>query len=222
MAKRQVVATEDNSPTLYHSGLDAHYHSLHGARQESQHVFVKAGLHQFDYLKRVHLLEVGFGSGLNALLSLAAIRESDQQIYYHGLEKFPLKEEEWRAFREGFSDKWERQKLIEFHQAPWEEKTAINERFTLHKSVIDLSTAELNPAFYHLIYFDAFAPQAQPELWTEAIFKKMFDCLEEDGLLVTYCVKGEVRRAMEAAGFEVAKIPGPPGKREISRAHKPI
>lgn len=222
--KREWVVTKDGSPSLFVPDLNQNYHSHHGALQESRHVFIEAGLKQFSSQAEVSILEIGFGTGLNALLSHFEKAEFDQDIYYHSLEKYPLEKDEWQSIQWPtlFESKPEYQLFYRaLHQAPWELETAISPNFRLVKNNCDLK--DFNPEHnrYDLIYFDAFSPEAQPKLWSEAIFKKMQLALRPGGYLVSYCVKGSVRRAMKAAGLEVAKIPGPPGKREMVRAIKP-
>ena len=220
--KRHLVKTKDNSLTLFVPELDEHYHSIHGALQESQHVFIKAGLREFSAETSVNILEVGFGTALNALLTALELQNSGQEIFYHGLEKYPLTDEEWPQLEYASATGNSRAENIykALHQAPWESSMEVIPRFILRKQKADLREVKLAEEEYHLIYFDAFAPSAQEDLWTEQVFEKMYRCLMPGGLLVTYCVKGSVRRNMKAAGFEVEKIPGPPGKREMARAWK--
>lgn len=226
--KRHLVQTKDNSYTLFVPELDEHYHSVHGAVQESQHVFIQAGLVELAAQKKeLSILEIGFGTGLNALLSCLSADKLDVAIQYTGLEKYPVKEEEWAKL--DYASKLptiyepapnEVLQLFEsMHQAPWEAPVALSPRFELLKRQMDFQDFESSQSF-DLIYYDAFAPSAQPELWTTALFTKMYAALKPKGLLTTYCVKGYVRRNMQASGFDVEKIPGPPGKREMARAWK--
>ncbi|MGB0177214.1 MAG: tRNA (5-methylaminomethyl-2-thiouridine)(34)-methyltransferase MnmD [Owenweeksia sp.] len=222
--KRQVTITRDNSKTLFVPELDEHYHSVHGAIQESIHVFIRSGLHEFLSYKPVHILEIGLGTGLNAWLSLKEATERKLQIEYTALEKYPVLAEE--AEELNYTDlmpKGPKEQFRTIHQCPWEEKITLETEapasFSLLKRQIDIRLFEATEA-YDLIYFDAFAPSAQPDLWTTCVFQRMYAALKPDGLLVTYCVKGDVRRAMKSAGFAVEKIPGPPGKREMARAWK--
>lgn len=221
--KRSWVKTNDGSPSLYVPELKQNYHSQHGALQESRHVFLKSGLHQFPERKELSLLEIGFGTGINALLSHFEKAAQVQKLHYHSLEKYPLKPEEWQSISwpELFHEKPAYQSFYQLlHQAEWNQKQAIDPHFELLKEEIDLKNFRPQAESYELIYFDAFSPEAQPDLWTEAIFAQLLYGLKDDGMLVTYCVKGIVRRAMQAAGFTVEKIPGPPGKREMLRAFK--
>lgn len=214
------MPTADGSVTIAIPELQVTYHSKHGAIQESMHVFIEAGLkpmlHQQHTLR---IFEMGFGTGLNALLTMIEANRHQQKILYEAVEAYPLESElitklnyceqtpEWQPYFE------------QLHTAPWGQPVAITEHFTIQKHNIPLINYSTNQPF-HLIYYDAFAPGAQPELWTVEMFSHLFNLLDDGGILVTYCSKGDVRRAMKAAGFTVEKIPGPPGKREMVRAKK--
>ena len=174
--------------------------------------------------KSIRILEVGFGTGLNAWLSLREAMKNGLSIHYTALEKYPVLPAEIQElnYTELLPDD-PINLFAQLHHADWEQSMEIfniqNASFHLHKKQTDLKNFEASEEF-DLVYFDAFAPSAQPDLWTEDIFKSMFHALKMGGLLVTYCVKGDVRRAMKATGFEMEKIPGPPGKREMARAWK--
>ncbi|HMR90759.1 MAG TPA: tRNA (5-methylaminomethyl-2-thiouridine)(34)-methyltransferase MnmD [Chitinophagaceae bacterium] len=222
--QRQVIITKDGSSTVHIPGMDVTYHSHHGAIQESQHVFIQAGLiHSgiFDYIGVHQVLEIGFGTGLNALLTLIEADKHKNRIYYTAIEPFPLTQNE-----AGQLNYCEQLRLPEYqprfarmHECGWNEMYEISEFFRLTKINSKLADYVADDLF-SVIYFDAFAPAAQPELWTKEVFEKMYALLLPGGILVTYCSKGDVRRAMQAAGFAVEKIPGPPGKREMVRAVK--
>lgn len=222
--QRIPVITKDGSHTISVPEMNVTYHSVHGAIQESEHVFIKAGLLDsgiFDYTGIHQVLEIGLGTGLNALLTLMEADKHRNRIYYTALEPYPLEESILSQLNYcGLLNLPHYQPLFEkIHQCGWEEMYEISEyfRLTKHKtSLQELSTDEV----YSIIYYDAFAPAAQPELWTKEIFEKLFGLLMENGFLVTYCSKGDVQRAMKAAGFMIEKIPGPPGKREMIRAIK--
>lgn len=219
---REVIKTKDNSSTLFVPELDQHYHSMHGAMQESMHVFIDAGLHLFKNADSpVHILEIGFGTGLNALLTAIEAEKLNLPVDYTALEKYPLTVDEMLQLNYGEVVENEKAKKLLFglHDVKWEEKVKIQESFTLRKHKTDIKVYG-SSVEYDLIYFDAFAPSAQPDLWTVEVFEHMYASLKTGGVLVTYCVKGDVRRAMKAADFEVEKIPGPPGKREMARAWK--
>lgn len=211
----KVLITADGSPTLLNNTLNESYHSRHGAKQESMHVFIQAGLMQLhnDF---INVLEIGFGTGLNA--TLTALHKETRTIHYTALEPFPVALEllEKLKYFSASGDISIHQEII---QADFDTVTSIGSQFHLKKlktKIQDLDTEEK----YNLVYFDAFAPMIQPEMWTQEIFEQLFSMMDVKGVLVTYCAKGEVRRNMIAAGFSVERIAGPPGKREMLRAKK--
>lgn len=198
------------------------YHSIRGALQESLHIYVVSG---FQYAlpnitnETISIFEVGFGTGLNALLTLQEAIKLKRKVYYHAVELFPLTMDEAMALHQD-EQLGTGNLSIQLHEGVWEEDVVINEYFTLHKTKKSLLDLSLNNQF-DIIYFDAFAPTNQPELWTEAVFANLYAHLNPHGVLVTYSSNGSVRRAMKAAGFTVEKIPGPIGKAEIVRATRP-
>jgi tRNA U34 5-methylaminomethyl-2-thiouridine-forming methyltransferase MnmC len=219
----QPVITEDGSSTLYIAALDEHYHSVHGALQESLHVFIHAGLMTKLYLQnRIDILEIGFGTGLNALLTGIEADKHQKSIYYTAVEKFPLSDAMLVSLNYGSLEALENKDAFfkEIHSCKWENETAVSPYFNLLKRKMNIEDISFSDKF-DIIYFDAFAPSAQPELWTESIFHKMFNSLKPDGILVTYCAKGEVKRTMKKAGFIVEALPGPKGKREMTQCVKP-
>jgi len=210
------VLSKDGSSTLFAPGFDEHYHSIHGAIQESLHVFLRAGLSQLEK-KQIAILEMGFGTGLNALLTAL---HGAKEIDYTSLEAYPVPAEMLQTLNYAEQIGGKAPELFsKIHQLPWEEKGAVLDHFSLKKVQVRLEDFETTDSF-DLIYYDAFAPSAQAELWTEQIFLKLYAFLNPGGILVTYCAKGNVRRAMIASGFQVEKIPGPPGKREMLRARR--
>ena len=197
----------------------------HGAIRESLHVFIQAGLNQAPATDTsVAILEMGFGTGLNALLTLMEAEAFKKKIVYTAIELYPLEPEQINTLN--YCEQLDRKDLKQvfeiLHTSAWEKDISITDHFTLHKSGTDLLKFEppRSGQHFHLIYFDAFAPTVQPQLWTSNVFEKLFALLSPGGLLVTYCSKGDVRRAMQAAGFTVEKLAGPPGKREMVRAWK--
>ncbi|WP_210488399.1 tRNA (5-methylaminomethyl-2-thiouridine)(34)-methyltransferase MnmD [Rufibacter aurantiacus] len=219
----EVRQTKDGSTTLFVPELNEHYHSVHGALQESLHVFIKMGLEAtLERQSAVRLLEVGFGTGLNALLTLQHSLATKATVEYDTLEKYPLPPEVVAQLQ--FDKFILNPELLDFftplHNAPWGQPVAITPQFTLRKLETDLEAFSPSPESYDLIYFDAFAPEKQPHLWTDAIFQKMHDCLKPGSTLVTYCAKGSFKRSLKAAGFTVEALPGPPGKREMTRGVK--
>jgi tRNA U34 5-methylaminomethyl-2-thiouridine-forming methyltransferase MnmC len=225
-SKRIIQITEDGSHTISIEAMNVTYHSKHGAIQESRHVFIKEGLqnfiHQHDHVpeETINIFEIGFGSGLNALLSLQEAIENNQKIFYQTIEPYPLLIEEINKLNYAslINEKLQ-QSFYTMHECEWNNVTFLHPLFLFKKIQTGLQEFETKEKF-QVIYFDAFDPNAQPGLWSEAIFKKMFDMLYPNGILVTYCSKGIVRRAMQAAGFKIEKLPGPLGKREITRANK--
>jgi tRNA U34 5-methylaminomethyl-2-thiouridine-forming methyltransferase MnmC len=220
--ERIIQQTEDGSQTIAIPDMQVIYHSRHGAIQESLHVFINAGLKPISGTKEtVHIFEMGFGTGLNALLTLQHTILAHQKIYYKTIELFPLEDVIYTQlnYAAQLSDESLQFYFNSMHNCAWEKDELIQPLFTLNKSktsLTDFSTDQL----FDLIYFDAFDPAAQPELWAPQVFEKMFHMLLPGGLLVTYSSKGTVRRAMQAAGFTVEKLKGPAGKREMIRAKK--
>ena len=219
IVKPELVTTEDGSHTLYVRELDEHYHSLFGAVTESRHVFIDAGL-RAAVGNQLNIFEIGFGTGLNAFLTLAEIQGSGKAVNYTGLEKYPLDKDilgslNYASLIHGI----EGNIFQRLHSAPWNVETAITENFTISKIHGDICQLEI-PNHFHLVYFDAFAPDKQPELWTSEIFSRIYLSMLHGSILTTYSSKGQVRRNMINAGFKVEKLPGPPGKREMIRARK--
>lgn len=220
--KRELLTTGDGSITIHLPDWDEHYHSIHGAIAEAEHVFLKAGL---DYCvsenkyKAISILEIGFGTGLNAFLTVSEIEKLKISCDYIGVEAYPVSSTEVSLLNYPEKTKIPRALFEQLHTAPWEQKTEINSRFSLTKRKQFFSEISEKNSI-HLIYFDAFGARVQPELWTEAIFGIMHKALTNKGVLVTYAAKGSVRRAMQSVGFTVSRLPGPPGKREMLRAVK--
>ncbi|MDR0294917.1 MAG: tRNA (5-methylaminomethyl-2-thiouridine)(34)-methyltransferase MnmD [Prevotellaceae bacterium] len=218
--ERRIIITDDGSPTFFVPELNECYHSTRGAVSESLHVFIDAGLREVSSRRSavgssgVRILEVGFGTGLNALLAMLYAEEHKMTIYYESLEKYPLSEEEAAILNYSNKDK-----LAVLHACAWEEPVQLTTGFTLCKRRIDVLAYKLDKAF-DLIYFDAFAPAVQPDLWSKELFAKLCAAMSPDGVLVTYSAKGTVKSALRAAGFEVQRLPGAAGKRHMIRAIK--
>ena len=212
--------TGDGSGTLYSNDMQESYHSLNGAVQESRHVFIEAGLKECVD-RKIHILEIGFGTGLNALLTWDEAKKNQLEVAYTALEAYPLSMETTRALgydREELT--LEKDSFNQLHAVHWGYPVVLEKDcFTLTKLECDFTTLNLSDKF-DLIYFDAFAPDKQPEMWEEQQFEKLYKALNNRGILVTYCAKGEVRRRLQRCGFQVERIPGPPGKREMIRARK--
>jgi len=217
--KNTLVKTGDGSHTIYIPELDDHYHSIHGAVQESEHIFIKSGLAGCK-ADPVNIFEVGFGTGLNALLTAVQSIKTGRIINYTSIEKYPLEEEIYMQLNHlNFVGK-EGAKLSRLiHSAPWNELTEIIPGFNLKKIKGDLTTSGLT-GNYDVIFFDAFGPDKQPEMWTKEIFSSISAITNKGGIFITYSAKGEVKRNLIACGYKVEHLPGPPGKRQITRAVK--
>jgi len=221
--KRTLKRTSDGSYTLYVPELDEHYHSIHGARQEAEHVFLKMGLDPLMDKSELNILEIGFGTGLNALLTLDWAERSNCSIKYTGVEKYPvgLNEAltmEYLAFND--LEKYSNDFRLFFDNQSFD-GIDVNDKFKLKIDCIDFYDMTYDRMF-DVVFYDAFGPRVQPYLWTLELFKLVFKALRKDGILVTYCAKGQVRRDLLTAGFEVERLPGPPGKREMLRAIKHV
>ncbi|SHI48545.1 tRNA U34 5-methylaminomethyl-2-thiouridine-forming methyltransferase MnmC [Arenibacter nanhaiticus] len=218
--KRKIITTGDGSKTIQIEDWNEQYHSVHGAVQEAYHVFIKNGLSLYQN-RELAILEIGFGTGLNAFITLLEGQKQGLQIRYQGVEGYPVSPEEVTELNYVAQLKAQdfENELLLMHNSPWEEPCNITDNFTLLKQQKDFKDIGEANAF-DLIYFDAFGARVQPELWTEEIFAKMFQALKPEGILVTYAAKGSVRRAMQAVGFIVERLPGPPGKREMLRGQK--
>ncbi|MBN2481984.1 MAG: tRNA (5-methylaminomethyl-2-thiouridine)(34)-methyltransferase MnmD [Bacteroidales bacterium] len=216
-----IRTTADGSHTVFFSQLNEHYHSTFGALTESMHVFIRAGFDCLSGYKAVTVFEVGFGTGLNALLTLIATAKNNCTTVYHTIEDHPLDEKLIHLLN--YADLLPGRTTVEIfhklHRAPWDSCVHIDKRFILHKIKADFLV--FNPGFhYDIVYFDAFAPAKQPEMWRKDNFEKIYTMLNPGGILVTYCVQGEVKRNIKATGFQLETLPGPPGKREMLRAKK--
>jgi len=218
--KREIIITSDGSSTIHLPEWDEQYHSKHGAIQEAKHVFIKSGLSLFSN-KNISILEIGFGTGLNSFITFLEAPKFNLDINYVGVEAYPVATEEIEKLNyvsELNANNFENT-FRQMHQQQWEIKNEITTNFTLTKRKQFFNEINDEHAF-DLIYFDAFGARVQPELWTEDVFKLMYNALKDGGVLVTYSAKGSVRRAMLSVGFKVERLPGPPGKREMLRATK--
>lgn len=215
--KVELKISGDGSHTLYVPELEEHYHSVNGAINESMHVFIEAGLKQCQK-EAISILEIGLGTGLNAYLTLC--HKNEKSIRYHALEKYPVSEELVSQLNFVPGDDKEGQELFhKLHQLPWNQMEPLTTGFSLCKQETDLLSVAFNLT-YDLVYFDAFAPDKQPEMWSDAIFRKIYEAMNRGGILTTYCAKGVIRRRLQACGFIVERLPGPKGKREMIRATK--
>ena len=220
---RKIVISEDGSSTIYQSEIDEHYHSINGAKQESQHIFINAALRHWlennHYSKTVNILEIGLGTGLNALLTV--LETTDIKINYYTFEAYPVEEEILKELK--YHNSLEELDIFkQIHDAKWNELQIITDNFSICKIDKDFSqfTSEQFDQLFDVVYFDAFSPEKQAEMWTIDIFAKLYQWMHQGGIMTTYCAKGYVRRSMQEVGFIVERIPGPPGKREILRSSK--
>ncbi|MBP4138337.1 tRNA (5-methylaminomethyl-2-thiouridine)(34)-methyltransferase MnmD [Flavobacterium geliluteum] len=220
--KREIIKTLDGSTTIHLDEWDECYHSKHGAIQEAKHVFIKNGLSLFEN-KEVSLLEIGFGTGLNAFITFLESNLKEQPINYVGVEAYPVPAEEvlqmnYVAELEAslFEDIFKK-----MHECEWNQKVMLSRSFSLTKRKQFFDEID-DLEIFDLIYFDAFGFRVQPELWSTEIFRKMYNSLKPNGVLVTYAARGVVKRSMIEVGFAVEKLAGPPGKREMFRATKKV
>lgn len=218
--KRKIIITSDGSSTIYLPEWNEQYHSTHGAIQEAYHVFIKNGLSLFKN-QNISILEIGFGTGLNCLITYFESQKLNLNIDYIGVEAYPVLQNEFEKLNyvEQLNFKNVKETFNTLHNIDWEKKKEISSHFSLTKRKQFFQDIDDNNK-YSLIYFDAFGARVQPELWTVEMFRKMYNSLLNNGCLVTYSAKGSVRRAMSEVGFEVEKLKGPPGKREMLRAIK--
>ena len=222
--KREIVSTKDGSKTLYISELNENYHSHHGALQEAEHVFIKNGLNLlYDY--EINILELGFGTGLNVLVTINEFLRNDKNhvIHYFGLEKYPINDTEIKelGYDKLFDDKKVQNIYRKIHETEWEKAVEIVPNFFLTKIKCDFfDVKEIELPAINLVYFDCFGARVQPDLWEKPLFELVANKMATNGLLTTYSSKGSVRRILQELDFEVEKKQGPPGKREMINAIK--
>lgn len=225
MFKRKIIITEDGSTTIELIGKNEQFHSTHGAIQESEHIYIQMGLAQKSKGQNtIRIFEMGFGTGLNALLSLLFAIENNIKVDYFGIEAYPVEQDLFEKLN--YTDRLDldidqANYFALLHDKAWESIFDLHPNFVFKKSKITLEQVSLPDDVFDVIYFDAFNPDLQPELWTEDIFKKLYQAMKSGGVLMTYSAKGKVKRALKAAGFVLKALPGPIGKREISQAIKP-
>jgi tRNA U34 5-methylaminomethyl-2-thiouridine-forming methyltransferase MnmC len=221
----QLVFTDDGSVTFYAPAYEDHYHSTKGALSEAMHIFIGCGFNEVIKKKgNVNILDVGFGTGLNALCTLAKVVGTDVKVFYTAIEAYPLTKDKVALLN--YHEMLESEDILQtallnMHFAPEMEKVVIHKEFVFRIFRERLEMIELSETMFDLIYFDPFKPESDLAIWSPEIFEKLFNATVPGGILVTYSSKGSVRRALQNAGFEVFKLPGPDGKREISRAYRP-
>lgn len=222
MSSLEIITTSDGSHTLRNTDLDETYHSRHGAVQESMHVFIRSGLDFFCdrfAVSPVRILEVGFGTGLNALLTLQWALKKNSEIHYSSLETHPLPEEMISHLNYpaivGSAEHFNK-----LHAAPWDGDIVIEPPFILRKINRSLQDVSLTPSSFDIVFFDAFAPSKQPAMWDISLLRKVGVAMKPNGVFVTYCAKGQVKRDLREIGMVVETLPGPPGKEQMTRAGK--
>lgn len=218
----QLFLTQDGSHSIFSEQFGVSYHSKYGAIQETQHVFIDAGLRPKALVqKEIAILDIGFGTGLNAFMTLLESIKSDLHISYIAYEAFPISKEQVDLlnYPQLLKDPASATHFSLLHDQEWDRVLQLHDNFTFTKHLASFQEIDFKETF-DLIYFDAFAPSAQPELWETALLKKMYKALKTNGILVTYCAKGQVKRNLKEVGFKVEKLKGPPGKREMTRAVK--
>lgn len=219
--KRNVITTSDGSTSIKIEDWGETYHSIHGAIQEAKHVYINNG---FDRIEKpsLRILEMGFGTGLNAFLTLVEARNAGKTVEYHSVETYPVTEEEMKAlsFTALYSQAEDEANFQAMHYGEWNVLNRISDEFSLYKMHSKFEDMQLEAGYFDLVYFDVFGYQFQPDLWSVAIFQKVYDALSKGGVLVTYACRGPIKRAMKEVGFRTEKVPGPPGKREMLVAFK--
>ncbi len=217
--KREIIITNDGSTSIYIPEMDETYHSVHGAIQEAKHVFIKNGLGLISK-KKINVFEVGFGTGLNAFLAAQYSEENNVLIHYHSIEAFTVELELINQLNYNSLINYKIQILATIQTTEWEKEIAILETFYLRKIEAKMQDFDPEKESYDIVFFDAFGPRAQSEMWSIEILQKMHDCLIPNGKLVTYCAQGQFKRNLKSIGFKVENLPGPPGKREMTVATK--
>ena len=220
---RQLLITKDGSHTLYAPELQDHYHSTFGAVQESTHIYIERAFRACRLDKdKVNVLEIGLGTGLNAFLTWQESLKQEIYLEYHALEPYPLNISiaEQLNYIDFVQAEGAKAAFYKMHKAEWGTSIDVSKYMTLVKRDLKVQDARLELEYFDVVYFDAFGPEAQPELWTEKVFRKIFDSMVPGAVMCTFSSKGDVKRAIKSAGFNLELIDGPPGKRTITRAWK--
>ena len=214
----KLVKTNDGSNTIINTSLNESYHSINGAINESEHIFINNGLKRINK-KAFKILEIGFGTGLNALLTKIYCEKNNVEIIYHTIDNLPMPNKVYSLLNYSHQLKIDNNQFLKIHDSSWEEEIKLSEFFTIKKINFDFNKICFKEK-YDLVYFDAFSPSKQIKIWNEANFQKLFNCINNKGILITYCAKGIVKRTLKKVGFKTIPLPGPEGKREITLASK--
>ncbi len=216
---RLIKTSSDGSHTIYNAETDEHYHSIFGAYTESKHIFIENGLNR-SKANPVKVLEIGFGTGLNAFLTSIEGFKSNKKIIYEGIEMNPLEPEIVQSLNyPAIINPSYTQLFIQLHESKWNETLELTPNFSFKKILGDATKIRLSSGF-DVVYFDAFSPEKQPELWSERVFNKIYKAMNQNGILTTYCAKGSVKRLLKSVGFKIELLSGPPGKRHMIMAIK--
>lgn len=219
MIRNKIITTEDGSTTIFVPALDEHYHSTHGAIQESKHIFINSGIKTFES-GEISIFELGFGTGLNAFLTALETAGNHIRISYTSIEKYPLPPDIVSKLNyPELVDPDSRKLFADIHQCPWGSYSDLDANFSLRKIKADIKDY-VHDKYYDLVYFDAFGPDKQASMWTDSIINGIADACNKGAVFLTYSARGELKRQLVKKGFKVEHPPGPPGKREITRALK--
>lgn len=223
MYQKRIITSEDGSHTIELIGQNEQYHSTHGAVQESNHVYIKHGLEKVAQKSdNISVLEIGMGTGLNVLLTWVYAKENELKVDYHAIEAFPIEEEIWTQlnYSKLQKDSSCEEVFSRIHQSEWNQAFKLDQNFNFKKSKESIIDNYLPIEKYDVVYFDAFNPDLEPNLWSTEVFEKIYNSMKGNSVLSTYSTKGIVKRALKSCGFNIEKKPGPPGKREILNAIK--
>ena len=215
-----LIETSDHSHTLFIPEMDEYYHSRFGAIKESLHIFIRNGYEKTNKKDPLHIFEVGFGTGLNALITFMKALQDNRKIFYSGIELYPLEPSVYTQLNYPKILHVDPSIFLKIHELSWDREHRFSNNFTISKIHADFLHYRFTRK-YDLVYFDAFGPDKQPEMWEEPRLKTIFEALLPGGIFITYSAKGSLRRTLIKTGFRVKRIPGPPGKREIIFAIKP-
>lgn len=218
--EQKIITTSDGSKTIYLPHLDETYHSSHGAVQEAAHVFIRHGI-QAAGQDKLSVFEMGFGTGLNALLTCIEAEQTNRRIHYSGIEAYPVDFDTVVQMDYcSLTGKEHQSRFEQLHTVGWNTPHQLSDVFSFEKIHAKIEDFIPRPAQFDVVYYDAFGPRAQADMWAPEILQKMYDLLKPNGFLVTYCAKGQVKRDLKSIGFDIEPLPGPPGKREMTRAWK--